>query len=390
VKRIFVYLLLTGFISGCSFIETTVEDFVAGGEDNADPPAPLTDIKQKVAVSTLWSASVGGGSGKTFVRLTPRVSGGKIFSADINGKVTAHDAASGSLIWSAEVKEPITGGPGVGEGLVLVGTSEAFVIALDAASGTERWRKRVSSEVLASPDAGDDRVVARTVDGKVIGMDVATGRRLWVYDHKVPVLSLRGASSPVIDRGVAVVGFASGKMVAIRVKDGAVLWETRISIPRGRSDLARMVDIDSDPIVTDGVIHVATFQGNVATVALENGRVLWNRKMSSHAGMTIDKKNIYITDEESHVWALERRSGSSLWKQDKLHARGVSAPAVYDDMVVVGDFEGYVHILDSRDGGFLARTKLSGGSVVAPPQKVGDIVYVTSANGALTAIRPKK
>lgn len=390
MKRIIYCVCITLLVSGCTAIKDKVNDLVEGGEDNSDPPAPLVKIEQKVAINTLWSTSIGSGLGDKFLKLVPHVANGRVFAADIKGKVSAHDAASGSAVWTTDLNVPISGGPGVGEGLVLVGTSEAQVIALDEKTGTERWRKRVSSEVLAAPAIDNGIVIARTIDGKVIGMDAKTGRRIWVYDHKVPVLSLRGASAPVISNGVAVVGFASGKLAAFRVTDGALLWETRVAIPHGRSDLARMVDIDGNLIVADGVIHVVTFQGSISTVLLQNGRVLWNREMSSHSAMAYDRANLYVTDDSGDVWALDRRSGASLWKQDKLHARKVTGPAVYGSYVVVGDFEGYLHWMNSQDGSFVARTKIDSKAIAIAPETIGDIVYVSSVGGTLSAVRPAK
>ena len=390
MKRILYFTCVVLLVSGCSTIKDKVNDLVEGGVDNADPPAPLVKFKQTVKVDTLWSTSIGAGMGDKFIKLVPHVANGKIFTADIKGKISAHDTASGGLIWTTNLDVPVSGGPGVGEGLVLVGTSEAQVIALDQQTGAERWRKRVSSEVLAAPTAAEGTVIARTIDGKVIGMDAKTGRRIWVYDHKVPVLSLRGASAPVASNGIVVIGFASGKLSAFRITDGALLWETRVAIPHGRSDLERMVDIDGDLIVSDGVIHVVTFQGSVSTVLLQNGRVLWNREMSSHTAVANDRTNLYVTDEDGNVWALDRRSGTALWKQDKLHARKVTGPAVYGNLVVVGDFEGYLHWMNSRDGSFVARTKIGSKQIDQAPETVGDIVYVSSVDGTLTAVRPVK
>jgi len=377
-------------LTGCSSISNTVRDSVTGlfsDKDNAEPPAKLVEFKATLKVNQVWSANVGSDSKSLFVRLQPTADGDRIYAAGAKGQVNAYDIKTGKLIWEADTEAKLRGGPGIGDGLVLLGTADAEVIALDRETGKQRWRARASSEVLASPTAGNGMVVVRSIDGRIFGLTSDEGKRLWIFDSSVPVLTLRGTSAPVIYQDGVVIGLANGKLVALRLKDGALLWEARIAIPSGRSELERIVDIDADPIIADGVVHVATFQGNVATLALENGRGLWNRKMSSHAGLGADKNNLYVTDDNSEVWALERRSGSSFWKHDKLRARKLTAPVAFGRYVVVGDLEGYVHFLDSDTGALAARIRVGSSPIVAAPIIVGDTVFISSSGGELTALR---
>lgn len=378
--------LVAVMLSGCSSLGETVSGYFSG-KDNANPPAPLVDFKATATIDTVWSANAGASSKKMYVRLLPSIDGNKLFTAGVKGRISAFDSQTGNLLWQVDSKLPVRGGPGSGEGLVLVGTADAEVVAFSQADGSERWRASVSSEVLAAPQVGKGVVVARSIDGRIFGLNATDGKRLWVYDSKVPVLSLRGASAPVIEGNGLVAGLADGKLVALRLSDGAVIWESVISVPRGRSELERMVDIDSEPLVADGVVHAVTYQGNVATVALENGRGLWRREMSSSAGLAADTKYLFVTDENDAVWSLDRRSGSSYWKQDKLRARKLTAPAVYKDYVIVGDLEGYIHVMSKRDGSFVARTRVGSAPIHAAPIVKGDIIFVNSSDARITALR---
>ncbi|MEW6353020.1 MAG: outer membrane protein assembly factor BamB [Pseudomonadota bacterium] len=369
-------------IGGC----TTVNDFFAG-KDNSDPPAPLTALQSGVAVQTLWSARVGAGSDKQYIKLSPIVVGGKAFAADRKGRVSAYDAAGGQQLWSADTKAPISGGPGNGEGLVLVGTSEAEVLALDENTGKEVWRARVSSEVLSAPRAAQGRVVVRTIDGKLFGLNAADGKRVWVYEQTVPALTLRATSAPLLADDKVIGGFASSKLVALSLSEGKLLWETAVAEPRGRTELERLVDISGEPQAQDGVVYVASFQGRIAAVEMDSGRLLWARDMSSYSGVGVDESMVYVTDAQSHVLALDRRDGRTLWKQDKLHARGVTAPAAYGDYVVVGDFEGYLHWLARDDGSFAARVRVDDAGIIAAPTVSDDTLYVSGKGGVLAAFK---
>lgn len=378
-------LLVSLVVAGCG----TVGNFLAG-KDNSAPPAKLEKFESSVAVQTVWSKDVGSGSDEQYIKLPPVVEGDKVFAADRKGRVSAYGAANGQLLWETQTKAPISGGPGSGEGLVLVGTSEGEVIALNADSGEIAWRAQVSSEVLAPPRAAQGVVVARTIDGKLFGLDAKQGKRIWVYEQSVPALTLRGTSAPLLVGDKVIAGFASSKLAAITLNEGKLLWEASVAEPRGRSELERLVDISGELQVADDIVYVASFQGRVAAVDIESGRALWARNMSSNAGTGVGEDNLYVTDAQSHVWALDRRDGGTLWKQIKLQARSVTAPAVYGDYVVVGDFEGYLHWMSREDGSFVARTQIDDDGIIAAPVVVDGTLYVSGSGGVLAALRAGK
>lgn len=381
-----VTLLLAALLgcAGCGMTDT-VKRYVTGGEDNAEPPAPLVAFQTRLKVIELWSRGTSGVD-EQYLKLAPAVSGQRLFIAAPGGDVMAVDATNGKTLWEEEYDdEIITGGPGTGENLVLLGTSEGRVIALNAETGKHAWTSRLSSEILSPPLRRDGIVVARTNDGKVFGINGDNGRRIWVYDRTVPALTLRGTSTPAIDLGLVIAGFDAGRLAALELRTGKLIWEGAVATARGRSELERMVDIDSDPIIYDGTIYVASFQGQLAAVQMDSGRILWTREISSHAGFTVDDNHVYVTDDESHVRAFDRFSGSTIWSNEKLHARGVTGPAHVGDYIVVGDMEGFLHWMDRATGEFVARLQLSDRRIIVPPLVVGKVVYAFGSDGQLAA-----
>ncbi|WJW76268.1 outer membrane protein assembly factor BamB [Thiohalobacter sp. IOR34] len=380
ILRLLLGMVLLG-LAGCSWLP-------GSEEDNAEPPAELQPITaSEVTLRPLWKRDLGDGTGGQFIRLRPALDGGRLFAADNKGRVVAFEAESGAPLWSVETGIAVSGGVGVGEGLVLVGGDEAEVVALDWRDGSEVWRSTVSSEVLGAPAAAGGVVVVQSVDGNLTGLDAASGERLWVFDRTVPVLSLRGTSSPVLVEGYAITGFASGKLVALELKRGLPLWETAVAVPRGRSELDRMVDIDSPPVVRGGLIYSVTYQGRVAAVQGGNGRLIWARDMSSFAGLAVDFRQLYVSDASSDIWALDRRNGAALWRQDALHNRMITAPVVAGDQLAVGDFEGYLHLLSRSSGEIQARVRVDDAGILAPPVVDGDRLYVFGNGGTLAAYR---
>jgi len=379
---------LTVLLAGCSTVSksvATVTDYFQG-TDNTEPPAELVKFTPTVKIRTLWSHRVGSGFDGQYLKLRPVVVDQRVYAAERKGHVRAFDALDGKSLWETSTEAPLAGGPGVGDGLAVVGSSDGEVIAIEAENGRIRWRVRVSSEVLSQPRITRNIVVVRTVDGKIHGLDAKSGKRVWVYDRTVPLLTLRGTSSPAIAGNTLVAGFDSGRLVALALGNAQVLWEARVSLPKGRSELQRLVDIDADPVIAGDTVYAVTYHGRIAAFDLTSGSVVWRRDMSSNTGLWVDERQVYVTDERSHVWALDRRDSASMWKQSKLEARGVTAPVGFGDYIVVGDAQGYVHWLRREDGQFAARLRVDSSGIIAAPIATDDAVYVYGAGGELAAL----
>jgi outer membrane protein assembly factor BamB len=380
VKRTFAVLLLVLVLPGCSWIAGFL-----GGEDNSEPPVPLNELEDPLPIKKLWSKGIGVGYEKQFLKLVPASADGQLYIADRKGRVLALDALTGRENWQVKTGLPVSAGPGAGEGLVLLGTSDAEVVALDAVDGNMHWKAAVSSEVLAVPQIDLGRVIVQCVDGNITALDADNGAQLWIYDRSVPVLTLRGTSTPAVEQGLVVAGFANGKLVALSADKGFVGWETNIAIPKGRSELDRIVDIDGDPVIVGTAVYATSYQGQVAVVDLQNGNLGWKRDMSSYVGLGVDFSQVYITDAESHVWALSRSTGATVWQTEELAYRQLTAPEPYKDYIAVGDYEGYLHLLSRYDGRIVARTRVDSDPVRTRPLVVDDILYIYSSDGELAA-----
>ncbi len=382
--RALVLLIIFSTCVGCG-AKQAMKDMFASDDDNSEPPSPLVDIVSTADLKKTWSKNIGKGTDELFIKLTPVVMGEHVFIADTRGEIVALFAETGKEVWENDSDLPITGGPGADENLVLVGTSEGDVLALLSESGEEAWRTKVSSEILSPPREADGVVVVRTIDGKIFALDAGTGDRLWIYDRTVPNLTLRGTSTPVIAGGLVIAGFDGGRLTALELKTGKLIWEAKVAIPRGRSQLERMVDIDSQPLILDDTIYVTTFQANVSALSLDSGQILWQRDISSHSELSADFEHLYVTDYLGNIWALDRFSGSSIWKQEKLIHRKVTGPAILDDKIIVGDLEGYLHWLDKETGDFATRIEVEESPILTKPIVSNGMLFAYSSGGRLAA-----
>lgn len=344
-----------------------------------EPPAPLVEFKTEAKIASLWTADVGSASAR-HLTLTPALSGDAVYVADASGKVSAYAMDSGRRLWRTELNAPVSGATGVGDGLVVVATRKGAVIALDQANGRELWRTAVSSEVLAPPAVNRGIVAVQTIDGKLIGLSAADGKRAWLYDRTEPALSVRGTSTPVVSADMVLTGFASGRLTALQLRDGRLLWELPVTQPRGRNEIERLVDVDAPPLVQGDTLYAASYHGKLIAVNMRNGSIAWSRDVSTHTGLAADGAYVFLTDENGQVLAFDQRTGASVWRQEKLRGRELNAPVVTGDYVVVGDFEGYVHWLARDDGRLLARYRVASGAIRAPGVLGPAALYVVAGD----------
>ncbi|MCU7938414.1 MAG: outer membrane protein assembly factor BamB [gamma proteobacterium symbiont of Bathyaustriella thionipta] len=386
MKRIFTFIITILFslsITGCGWT-----DSFFGGEDNSIPPTELEDIVESVQVRSVWSQNIGVGIDDSFVNLQPAMMDSNIFTVDREGQVTSLSSETGNINWQVELEMTITGGIGAGQGLLFVGNHRGEIIVLDADNGSVKWQKELSSVMLSAPIVQSDVLMVRTGDGRVFGLNADNGNQIWVYDRGVPVLTLRGNSSPLIGgRELVFTGFDSGKVAAVGVEHGRLLWEANASVPRGRSDLERLVDIDGNMLLIGRVLYAATYQGRIVAIDALKGEILWAKEMSAYAGLTADERYIYVTDSDSNLWAVDRVSGNRLWKQDKLAYRKLTAPVSIGKYILVGDFEGYVHIISQADGELIGREKIDGDGFHVQPQVNGNTVFIYGNGGKLAALQ---
>jgi outer membrane protein assembly factor BamB len=356
-------------------------------DKDVDRPAKLVNVHPTLRVEHIWSDNVGGVKTPLRLGLALTVEGDRVYAAGRKGDVAAFALASGHEIWRTHTKAPLGGATAVGGGIVVVGSTDGDVIALDAATGHVNWHVLVNGEILSAPSVGAHAVIVRTGDGRLRGLALADGKELWQQEQAVPRLSLRGVARPTIAGDVAICGFDNGKVVAVNSNDGSVSWETPVAPPRGRTELERLVDIDSAVRVAGQDVYVVGFQGKVAMLSLETGQVWWSHDASSYRSLGLDDDNVYMTSADGEVEALTRRTGAVVWDQKALLNRNLSAPALMEEAVVVADFQGYVHWLDKTTGAIGARVHTGKVRISNAPVVAGNIAIVINDRGRIDAYR---
>lgn len=349
MKKIRLLIIILSFwLGGCSTSPSPVL-----------PPVTLTPVQNAFAIKKVWESDFGDGAGDNYLKLTPVQEGNTLYVLDFHGLVTAYNFHNQSIIWQVKLGLPAATALTLDKDLLLFGSSDGDVIAMRKQDGHVVWHAHVSSEVLAPPQVAKGFVVVRCVNGMLYALNRNDGKQVWSLEQTTPALTLRGTSTPVISGDIIISGFDNGRMLAVNLETGKVMWQTTISIPRGRTDLERMVDIDATPVVRDDVVYAVTYQGRLAAVQLGSGRILWTRDINSYNGMAVDAYRIYLVDDRSRVWALDRQNGATLWKQDALLRRSLTKPRLQNQYLIVADFNGFIHWLRRDNGKLVARVRMN-------------------------------
>lgn len=375
-------LLLALSLSACSI-------FSSKDDDVKKPKALQPLVEEQVKLVTVWSRSVGKGAGSSFASLKPAVYGDRVFVSGADGEVSALERDTGKVIWRKSLDVVVGGGVSADAGMVLLGTLDGEVIALNQESGDELWRSRVSSEILSAPVTDGVYVAVQSIDDHLSVFDARSGDFLWRQDTLQPALTLRGSASPLLFTEAVFAGFASGEAKAFRLQNGAPLWSARIAMPSGRTELERMVDVRGTPLMVGETIFFTSFQGNIAALELYTGRVRWSKQLSSYESMADGFGSVYVTSEEGYVTSVDQRSGASNWRQTDFEFRQLSAPATFSSYLVVGDGEGYLHVLSQVDGSQIGRFKVASSAIKAQPQVDIDLILVMTSDGELVALKEK-
>lgn len=371
LKRSAVVLPLLVLLAGCF-----------GGALTGKEPAELRDFKQGANMEVRWKRNVGL-SGNAGVQ--PAVTREGVYAANADGELFRLDPVSGRKIWKIDVGFKISGAVGAGEGRILVGGLKSELAAYDE-DGQLLWLTRVSSEVLSAPQVADGMVIVRSSDGRIAALSVKDGKRQWLYERSTPTLIVRNHAGVTIYRGMVFAGFAAGKLAAINLSNGAVVWESAVSQPRGNTELERISDITSLPVVDNTSVCAIAFQGRLACFDIKQGAMLWSRDISSDKGISLLNKYLYTSDDQGTVLAADKSSGSTLWKNDQLFMRQVSAPFVLGKYIIVGDFEGYLHALSMDDGSLVARVNTDGSPILSSPLKLGKGMLLQTRDGGIFSV----
>ena len=388
IFAVFMGLILLGLMTSCQ-------------KDNTEPPKPLVKFQPLVSEKLIFKREPTSGSGRAFLTLGPVVADGKVFSVGKTGGVASIDAKTGHRIWYKNLRADLSSTPAVFDGKVFVGSLDGELFCLDESSGNIIWEVSLPSSLLAPPVGDDSHVFVHTHDDSLTVFDLQTGKQIWQVLGNTPSLTMAGDAAPVLFNNLVILANHSGELLAYQVNNGQLAWERPVALPSGGTDVAQMVDIIGTPVLDNGVLYVATYHGNLAEVSPIDGSLIWQHPVSSLRDLAVaDLSNstgvVVVTNEKGHVLAFDKHTGRALWSQDAFEARFTTGPGVVlnnnqtEGFVVVGDYAGYLHVLNLKNGEQVGQVKLSSHAIKAPVFVSNDLFYATDADGHVAAYEINK
>ncbi|MBZ2400252.1 outer membrane protein assembly factor BamB [Erwinia amylovora] len=381
-------LMSVTLLSGCSWFS---------GEEDVVTMSPLPSVQNQFEPKKVWSTSVGDGVGDFYSNLHPAWADNTVYAGDRHGTVKALNSGDGKEQWKVDLSEKtgffssnipalLSGGLTVDSGRVYVGSERAQVFALNTSDGSIAWQTKAAGEVLSRPVVSDGLVLVHTSNGMLQGLDQLSGKVKWSVNLDVPALSLRGESAPASAFGAAIVGGDNGRVSAVMMNQGQIIWQQRISQPSGATEIDRLADVDTTPVVVNGVVYALAYNGNLTALDLRSGQILWKREIGSVHDMIVDAGRIFLVDQDDRVMALNIEGGVSIWRQSDLLHRNLTSPVLYNGYLVVGDSEGYLHWMNTDDGRFVAQQKLDSSGFQTEPVVASDKLLIQSKDGEVYAI----
>ncbi len=377
--------MISGMLARRSFVLAAliVAAFLVGCRGKGIKPSPLPEFEPRHEVRVAWHSSAGISRNYIF---SPVYIGDAVCAAGNAGRLSCFNSRNGQRIWASSGGVAFSGGVGIVENMILAGSTKGEVLAFGT-SGTLLWRSRLTSEILSAPAGSGAIVVVRTGDSKIFGLDARDGRQIW--QHQAPEQALTLRSNPglaIVDNSAVISGWPGGRLAKLGITDGRLLWEIAVATPSGDNELERITDVAGTPLVEGERVYAVTFQGRIGCFDTEKGTQIWARDASSAGSISVDQKSVYYTESDGVVVALDRATGASVWRQEKLLHRRVSSPLVIGDWIVVGDYQGYVHVLSREDGSFVARIGTDGSNIIAAPVRMDEQVLLLTQSGGLYAI----
>lgn len=386
-KTLLVGMLSLAFLNGCSLFNS---------EEDVVTMSPLPQVENQFTPAKVWNSSVGNGVGEFYSNLRPGWQNDRVYAADRRGVVKALDLESGREVWRTDLSgktgffsrnQPalLSGGVTASGDRIYVGSERAVVFALNAEDGAPAWQTAVSGEVLSRPVVSDGVVLVHTSNGMLQALNEGDGAVKWSVNLDMPTLSLRGESAPATAYGAAIVGGDNGRVNAVLINQGQLIWQQRISQPSGATEIDRLNDVDTTPVIAGEVAYALGYNGNLTALDLRSGQILWKRELGSVHDFIIDGDRIFLVDQNDRVVALNTNGGVNLWRQSDLLHRNLTAPALYNGYLVVGDSEGYLHWINTADGRFVAQQKVDGSGFLSKPLVASDKLIVQAKNGDVYA-----
>ena len=346
-------------ISSCSTLAFWSDE----SEEETVEPVELQSIQNEFPVSIQWKKSFKGSN--TLGSVKPSFYSGEMLIADPEGNIVSNNPQSGKMNWKIALERELSAGIAAGFGKLVVSDTNGFVIALDSATKEILWEKNIGGEVLSNAVVNASLVLVKNSVGELVALNSSTGEIKWSFRSQLPALTVRGTGEPIVENGIVFSSFDNGRLAAFQLDTGFFLWDGPISFVEGSSELENLIDGDSAPVLAKQLIFATNYQGNITAFDVAQKRPVWNSNASSFHSPVIANNMIMVLEEDGSILSFSLANLAPSWSSEEYSRRQLSNGATFKNLMLVGDLEGYLHVINPLTGITVGRKKVSGNPIMS-------------------------
>ncbi|GAB5388885.1 MAG: PQQ-like beta-propeller repeat protein [Alphaproteobacteria bacterium] len=349
-----------------------------------------------------WRADIGTGRSGTY-RLTsePIVVDERIFAMDSESRVSAFNTETGRRLWQVETApdgdegDGLAGGIAFGGSYIYATSGYGQVVALDPETGDQKWARKLSSPSRAAPTIHEGRVFVTTLDNKLLALSAEDGTPIWDHSGILEETGLLGAGSPAAMGPQVVVGYSSGEIVSLRIENGRVLWADSLASLRRRGLMSRLAHIRGAPVMDGRLVYAVSNSGRTVAIDQRNGVRVWQAELGGSQRPWPAGDSVFVITSESELVALERISGRIRWvtqldryedgDEDNPRTTWVG-PVLAGGSLIAVSSDGRMAMASPATGDVVDMRDV-GDSFSIPPVVAGKTLYLLDDSGTLYAIR---
>ena len=379
MKTNIVLVISLFLVSSCS----TLSFWSSESDEETSEPIKLKKIQNLYPIEVVWKRSFDGKN--DLGSFIPSFYSGEMIVADPEGNLISMNPSSGKVNWNIDLKRDLSAGTASGFGKIVVSDTDGFLVAIDTDSKETLWEKNIGGEILSNGVISASLVLIKNSVGELVALDSSTGDVKWSFRSQLPALTVRGTGEPIIENGIVFSTFDNGRLAAFQLETGYFLWDGPISFLEGTSELENLIDSDSSPVIAQSLIFATNYQGRLTAFDIAQKRPVWNAEASSFHSPIIGNNMLMVVQDDGSILSFSMTNLSPSWNSKEYLRRELSNGLIHKNLMLVGDVEGYVHIIDPLNGITVGRKKVSGNPIMSIVS-FRNLAYVIDQESNISAV----
>lgn len=327
-----------------------------------------------------------GNSGKIF---SPVIYNNRGYFLDNSGLLEAFDLRSEKKLWQTRLYKPdfltYFDNPKIfaSEDKIFASIGNNEIKAININNGKLIWSVKLPSLLISKPVVWGDKLFILADNNKLYTLNSNDGKVIWSHSGILSNMAIYGAADPLISADKVFVSYSSGEIYALNKKDGSEIWSYDLNVNKAVGSNFFLNDIDATPIMRSGRLYVVGNGGLMMAINIQNGDVIWKKRLSSIIDFHLSGNFIYVINNDNKLVALSIGDGSIKWIKELPDFKNPKKPQtkiIYNSVIMAGGLlmvnsvDGELFILSPKTGKLLQNIDI-GGKNFHSPIVIDDKIY---------------